>query len=80
VHQDAAGARANEVLDIEFGLLDHQMHIQGQAGCLAEGGDYRNSQGNVGDEMAVHDVHVNDVGAGFFDDADFVAEFREVGG
>src|ERR1700683_2608757 len=72
--------RADEFLNIEFGLLDHQMHIQGQAGCLAQRGHYRNSQRKVGDEVAVHDVHMNNVRAGFFDATNFVAEFGEVRG
>jgi hypothetical protein len=36
------------------------------------------AEGNVGDEMAVHDVEMNPVGFGFFDAAGFGGEFAEV--
>ena len=41
---------------------------------------HRRADGEVGHEMAVHDVDVDPVGAGLVDRADFLAELGEVGG
>ena len=40
----------------------------------------RRADRQIGDEMAVHDVDVDPVGAGRVDRADFLAELREIGG
>jgi len=41
---------------------------------------HHRSDGEVGDEMPVHHVDVNPVGAGRVDGADLLAQFGEIGG
>ena len=62
------------------GVLDHQMDVERKLSVLADALDDRRSKGNVIDEMPVHDVAMNPVGARSFDPSDFLGEAREIGG
>src|SRR5918998_443781 len=54
------------------------MRVQGQTGCAGERTNYGKPQGDVGDEMAVHHVHVDDGGAAALGRLDLLAEPREI--
>ena len=54
------GAGFGEVLDEVVGIFDHHVAVEGQAGDLAEGLDHGWAEGDVGDEVAVHDINVDD--------------------
>ena len=59
---------------------DHEVDIEGAGGALARGGDEGGAEGDVIDEMAVHDVHVQPIGAGLLRAGDFFAEAAEIAG
>ena len=62
------GAGLGKVLDVAYRLVDHQMDVQEHIGTLTDGLDHRDPDGQVGHEAAVHDIHMEIVGAGnFFD-------------
>jgi hypothetical protein len=61
-----------------IGMLDHEMHIQGQTGFLSHHSDDIRSKRNVIDEVAVHNVAVNPIGACGFDPVDFLSKPREI--
>ena len=70
------GKRGDEVV----GILDHEVAIEGQACGLAQALDDRRAEGDVGDEVAVHDVDMDDGSATAFGCGNLVGEVREVGG
>ena len=63
VHVDEVGARAREVLQVAVGLDDHQVEIERNRRRLADRLHDRGTQRDVRDELAVHDVDVDHVGA-----------------
>ena len=64
VNPQPIGPGLHKVLDVPLGMADHQMDIQGQAGGLAQGPSHPGTDGDIGDEMPVHDVHVDPIDAG----------------
>ena len=56
------------------------MNVEGDFGLFADDFNDLGTEGDVGDEMAVHDVEVNPVGFGFFDAERFGGEFAKVSG
>ena len=58
VHRNPVGARIGERRNVLVGILDHQVTIQRQLGHLAQRLHHRRPDGDVGHEVAVHHVHV----------------------
>jgi len=61
-------------------VLDHQVAVERQGGGLAEALDDRGAEGNVGDEMAIHDVDMDDGAATELSRGNLVGQVGEVGG
>ena len=74
----AVGAGFGERFEKNFRARAHEVDVEGNFGLVADDFDDLGAEGNVGDEMAVHDVEVNPVGLGFFDATRFGGEFAEV--
>ena len=55
-----------------IGVFNHEMHIERQFRILSDKIDNCRAEGNIIDEMPIHDVAVNPVGTGFFDVPDFI--------
>ena len=79
VNRDHVGARVDEGLDEPVGVGDHQVHIQRQRRGLAQRLHHGHANREVGDEVAIHHIHVHLVGAATRDGLDVTAEGREVG-
>ena len=58
---DMVRARIRERFQVQFGFLDHQMHIQGQFGDAFTCFNDEWSHGDVGDESAIHHIHMDPV-------------------
>ena len=56
------------------------MNVERQLGVLAHSRHHRRAEGNVIDEMAVHDVEMQPVRACTFDAVDLVFEMGEIRG
>ena len=56
--------RLGKGLHIAHRLVDHQVHVQKHAGAFADGLHHRHANGEIGDEAAVHHIHVQPVGGG----------------
>ena len=80
VHADPVGPGVGKGGDELVGVLDHQVAIERQAGGLAQALDHRGADGDVGDEMAVHDVDVDDGAAAALGRGNLVGQVGEVGG
>uniref|UniRef100_A0A0N5A6Y4 Beta-galactosidase n=1 Tax=Parastrongyloides trichosuri TaxID=131310 RepID=A0A0N5A6Y4_PARTI len=59
---------------------DHQVHVERQGRVRAQGLHHVRADGQVGHEMAVHDIDVDPVGARRFKRADLLAQAGEVAG
>ena len=79
---DGNDVRAGLGEGVEEGVdgRDHQVDVERLRRVRAKRLHHARADRQVGDEMAVHDVDVDPVGAGRVDRADFLAELREVGG
>ena len=80
VDGDRIRAGLEEARQIMIGMFDHEMHVERELGVFAHGGDDGGPEGNVIDEMAVHDVEMEPVRAGFFRAMDLSFEMGEIGG
>ena len=58
---------------------NHQMHVERKVGDVLELFDEGNAQREIRDEMAVHDVHVNEARSPLLDHADIALHVHEVG-
>jgi len=74
------GARLEKGFDVSIRVRNHQMDVEGQFGDFSQIGDNGWSHGNVGHKIAVHHIHVDPVGSGFFHGDDFLAQFAAVRG
>ena len=63
-----------------IGVLDHEMHIDREFRILSDQIDNCRPEGNIIDEMSIHNVAVNPVGASLLDSLDFVSQSGEVSG
>ena len=79
-HVDAQpiGPGLGKGLHITFRIADHQVDIQGERGGPAQGLGHRRADGEVGDEMPVHDVHVNPINAGLLRFPDVLRQPAEI--
>ena len=77
---DDVGAGLGEGVEEGVDRRDHQMDVERLGRVRAERLHHRRADGDVRDEMAVHDVDVDPVGAGLVDRAHLLAEPREIGG
>lgn len=65
VEADELGAGLGEGFYVEVGLVEHEVDVEEQGGDFAaKFGDHLGAKGEVGDEVAVHDVEVQPGGAG----------------
>ena len=83
VDRDAVGAGVGECLHLLGGTLDHEMHVQDSPCGVHVVGDRRGDERadrDRRDEVAVHDVDVDDPRARCHHVAHLRAELGEVGG
>jgi hypothetical protein len=80
VDADPVRTSIGEGGDEFVGILDHQVAIERELGVLAEGGDDGRADSDVGDEMAIHDVDMDDAAAAALGRGDFVGEAGEIRG
>jgi hypothetical protein len=63
-----------------IGVLDHEMDVERQIGELANNRDDSRAEGNVIDEMSVHDVAMNPIGPSFLNPAHVIGQSGKIGG
>jgi len=80
MHRDHICAGLGEGWNVRVWILDHEVAVEGELGDGAQRLDHRRAEGNVGNEVAVHDIDVNDGSAATFGCGDFIGEMGKVGG
>ena len=78
MHRDVIAAGFGERLEIGVAGRDHQMRVKDLLGVRAHRLDDVGAVGNVRNEMAVHHVEMDPVGAGGIDRADLFAKPGEI--
>ncbi len=79
--RNVGGPGFREVRDDAIDGLDHEVHVERRGDAvLAQRLAHHRADGEVGHVVIVHDVEVDDVGAGGEHRVHFVAETREIRG
>ena len=60
VDGDPVGPSVNERRNVLVRVLDHQVAVERHVNRFAQRFNHRRSNGDIGDKMAVHHVHVQD--------------------
>ena len=79
MHRQRIGTGGGEHVQIPVRRLDHQVYVERHLRDALEGAHDRRSDGEVGDEMAIHDVDVDGVGASTLGRPDGVTKRGKVG-
>lgn len=80
VKGEMIGTGPGEGFEELLGSFDHEMHIEAGVGeMFAQGAAHIGPHGQVGDEVAIHDVEVEKVGTAGEDGSAFVSHASEVG-
>ena len=79
VHDAAVGPGVGELLEQDLGVVDHEVAVEEEVGALAQRLHDRRADGEVGHEVTVHHVDVEEVGDPA-DPVDLGPEIGEVGG
>lgn len=80
VHGEERRARADEGLGVAVRVLNHEVDVQRQGTDRVHGADHVRAKGDVGNEPAVHDVHVQEIGPGGLHAAGLLAHAGKVRG
>ncbi len=72
-------AGLGEILDEQIDRRDHQVHVERFLGMRAQRLDHAGADGQVWDEVPVHDVDMDVIGPRRVDRAHFLAQFGEIG-
>ena len=59
---------------------DHEVDVERQLGVRPQGPNHVRTDGQIGDEMPVHHVDVDEIGPGGFQRADLLAQDGEIAG
>ena len=79
MHGQAVGPGLGEGLEIRIDRRNHQMDIERLFGVRPQRLHHRRTDGDVGHEMAVHHIDMDEVGAGRLDRLDFRAQPGKIG-
>ncbi len=79
VHGEVVGAGLREGVHVPLRVLDHQVHVDRERGRALRRRRDHGADGDVGDEVPVHHVHVDPVGPALLGLADLLAQAGEVG-
>jgi len=76
--RDPVGAGFSEVGNVAVWIFDHQVAVERQLRGLPQRLHYWWADGDVGDEMSVHDIDVNERGSAFGSAANLLRQMGEV--
>ena len=78
VNRQNVGAGFGKGIEIGVGRRNHQMDVDDQRRVRAQRLDHHRPDGNVGNEMPVHDIDMDVIGAGSGDRTDFRPQIGEI--
>ena len=80
VDRDGVRSSVDKTGQVMIGMLDHEMDVERQSGELANSRDHSRSEGNVVDEVSVHDIAMNPIGPGLLNSLHFIGQSGKIGG
>jgi len=80
VHRKPIGARLAKRLDEGIDRRNHQMHVERSLGVGPDRLDHHRSDGDIGNEVAVHHIDMDEIGARLLHRFHFRTQRRKVGG
>ncbi len=80
LNKKVIGTGFGEIIEMAFGLDDHQVHIERLGRRAAHRIHDGGAEGDVRHEPAIHHVDMDPIGAGRIDRLDFFAESPQIGG
>lgn len=80
VDADVVGTGGDEAFEVVIGTVDHEVDVEEHLGVSTDGFDHGGAEGDVVNEVAVHDVEVEPFGTSVFGAVDFFFDVGEVGG
>ena len=80
MHRDVIGSGGDEVTDITYGFIYHEMYVEHGAAVLSERLHDYLSEGNVRDKGAVHHVEMQPADTGIFKRGEGKRGVEEVAG
>src|SRR5215208_21462 len=78
VDRQISRAHRRKPLQIAFWLLDHQVHVERQRGGPTDRLDDDETEADVRDEVAIHDVNVDQIHASRLSLADLIGQMTKV--
>src|SRR5438046_2602457 len=79
VNRNRIRTRFEKTRQVVIGMLDHEVNIQGKVSMLLDGRDQSWPEGNIINEMAVHNVKMQPIRARFLDGVNLGFEMGEIG-
>ena len=67
-----------QILEVDFRMLGHEMHIERKCRMLSEGFDDGASEGQIRHEMSVHHIQMDKIRAALFDILQFGRKICEI--
>jgi hypothetical protein len=80
VNGDLIGAGLNEERRVAIRVSDHEVDVESEAGGFTDRFDDGDSDGEIGYEMAVHDIEMEQRSPSAFDGGDLLAQSRKICG
>ena len=77
--QERIRAGVGKGLQVQVGIFNHQMNFERQAADGPKGLDHRWTNRDIGDEMAVHDVDMDPIGARLLGCGHLLSQPRKIG-
>jgi len=78
MHRNPVGPSVAEFRDELVRILDHEVTVEGQVGRLAQRLHQRRPHGQIGDKVAVHNIHMDNRATACCGVADLVRQMGEV--
>ncbi len=80
MHDDRVRSGLGKRFDVAFGLDNHQVRFQGQAGNRTQRSHHGQAETDVGHEAPIHDIQMETVRSGGLDRLGLFAEPQEIRG
>jgi hypothetical protein len=78
VHGEPCGAGLDERIEIPIRILDHQVHVERPGGDPRDGLDHGRPNREVGHEVTVHHIDVNEIRAAALHGGDVAGQMGEI--
>ena len=79
VNRHHVSAQRSNLLDITFGVNNHQMNVEGLTTSASHCLENRKAEGDIGDEDTVHYIQMKPIGRGDVNHLYVIGQMKEIG-